>query len=55
MLVLRILSLPIAMMAFAILYSAAIKAPAAVEMISLLLCMALPLALIAKAARRIWK
>ncbi|MDE1993158.1 MAG: hypothetical protein KGI75_11700 [Rhizobiaceae bacterium] len=55
MLALRILSLPLAMAAFAVLYVVATKAPEAVEVGSLLLWMLLPTVLIAKVARRIWK
>jgi hypothetical protein len=55
MLLLRILTLPIAMFTFVVLYTLAIKAPAAVEAVSLLLWMGLPLVLIAKLTRRIWK
>ncbi|MBY5885376.1 hypothetical protein HFN49_04080 [Rhizobium leguminosarum] len=55
MLVLRILTLPIAMLTFIALYSAAIKVPHTVEFVSVILWLALPVILIAKAARRIWK
>lgn len=55
MLMLRILTLPIAMLTFAALYSAAIKVPATVEFVSLLLWLALPVILAGKVARRIWK
>lgn len=54
MLLLRILTLPIALFAFVVLYTLAIKAPAAVEAVSLLLWMGLLLALIVKLTRRIW-
>ena len=55
MVLLRILTLPIALLTFSALYSASIKAPAAVEAVSLLLWMSLPLALIAKLTKFIWK
>ena len=53
MFILRILTLPIALIAFAALYSASIKAPQTVEIVSLVLCMALALALLAKLIRRL--
>lgn len=53
MFILRILTLPIALFTFAGLYSISIKAPAAVEFVSLALCMILPLVLIAKLLRRL--
>lgn len=55
MLALRILTLPIAMAVFAALYTMAIKAPAAVEVGSLLMWPLLAIALLAKAARRIFQ
>lgn len=51
MLVLRILTLPIAMLVFAVLYTLAIKAPAAVEISSLVLWIILPLLIVAKLVR----
>lgn len=48
MLLLRILTLPIAMFVFAVLYTLAIKAPAAVEIGSLVLWIILPLLIVAK-------
>ncbi|WP_332302064.1 hypothetical protein [Rhizobium sp. GR12] len=55
MIALRILSLPLAMAAFAVLYVVATKAPEAVEMTNIILWLLLPAVLIAKGARRIWK
>lgn len=55
MLLLRILTLPIALLTFVVLYALAIKAPATVEAVSLLLWMGLPFFLMAKLTRRIWK
>lgn len=55
MLLLRILTLPIAMAVFAGLYTMAVKAPAAVELGSLLMWSALAIALLAKATRRIFQ
>jgi len=51
MLLLRILTLPIAMFVFAALYTMAIKAPHAVEAGSLLLWIILPLLIVAKLVR----
>lgn len=48
MLTLRILGFPIAMLAFAVLYSAAIKAPQVVEATNAVLWLMLPVILIAK-------
>lgn len=53
MIILRILSLPIALFTFAGLYSASIKAPGAVAIISLVLCLILALALIFNLIRRL--
>ncbi|MBX5235311.1 hypothetical protein HJC02_24045 [Rhizobium sp. NLR4a] len=53
--VLRILTLPIAMLTFIALYSAAIKVPRTVDFVSVILWLALPVILIARAARRIWR
>lgn len=53
MLLLRILTLPIAMVAFATLYIAATKAPAAVEMTSIILWIVFPIMLIAAAMKRL--
>lgn len=53
MIILRILTLPMALFTFAVLYSASMKAPDAVEIISLVLCLILPLVLIAKLLRRL--
>lgn len=53
MLALRILTLPIAMLAFIALYSAAIKVPQTVEFVSLVLWLALPVILVGKLAHRI--
>lgn len=55
MLVLRIFTLPITMLTFIALYSAAIKVPHTVELVSMIPWLALPVILIAKAARRVWK
>ena len=55
MLALRILSLPIAMAVFTVLYVAATKAPEAVEMANIVLWLLLPTVIIAKVAKRIWK
>lgn len=55
MIALRILSMPLAMAAFAVLYVVATKAPEAVEMTNIILWLLLPAVLIAKAARRTWK
>lgn len=55
MLALRILSMPIAMAAFTVLYVVATKAPEAVEMTNIIFWLFLPAVLIAKGARRIWK
>ncbi len=55
MIALRILSLPLAMAAFTVLYVVAIKAPEAVEMTNIIFWLFLPAVLIAKGARRIWK
>jgi hypothetical protein len=55
MLLLRILTLPIAMLAFVVLYALAIKAPSAVETASLWLWIGLPFVLIARLKRRIWR
>ncbi|MGX5722827.1 hypothetical protein [Shinella zoogloeoides] len=52
MLMLRILTLPIAMAAFATLYVAATKAPAAVEVTSLLIWPTLALLLIGQGIRK---
>lgn len=52
MIILRILALPMALFTFTVLYSASIKAPATVELVSLALCMILPLVLITKLLRR---
>lgn len=48
MIILRILTLPTALFVFASLYSISIKAPATVEIVSMALCLILPLVLIAK-------
>jgi len=53
MTVLRILSLPIALTAFSVLYSISIKAPLIVETVGLVLCMALPIQLAVKLIRRL--
>jgi len=53
MFILRILTLPLTLFTFAILYSASIKAPVAVEIASLVLCMSFPLALLARFIRRL--
>ena len=53
MLVLRILTFPMSLAAFAFLYTAAIKAPAAVEVGSLLIWPLLAIALLVKASHRI--
>lgn len=53
MLLLRILTLPIAMFVFAALYTMAIKAPHAVEVGSLVLWIILPLLIVAKLVRAI--
>lgn len=50
MLLLRILTLPIAMFAFLALFVSATKTPAAVEMMSIGVCIALPILLAAIAA-----
>ena len=55
MLLLRILTLPIAMLTFSALYSISIKAPQLVEIGSLVLWTILPLFLIAKLTIRVWK
>ncbi len=55
MLVLRILTLPMSLAAFAFLYTAAIKAPAAVEVGSLLMWPLLAVALLVQASRRIFQ
>ncbi|WP_418136375.1 hypothetical protein [Agrobacterium sp. El2ro-1b] len=55
MIALRILSLPLAMAAFTVLYVVATKAPEAVEMTSIILWLLLPAVLIAKVARLTWK
>ncbi|MNV74841.1 hypothetical protein D3C71_1680930 [compost metagenome] len=52
MLALRVLCLPIAMAAFAILYTAAIKAPEVIEAGSLVLWIVLPLLIVGKLIRR---
>lgn len=52
MLVLRILTLPIAMAAFTLLYIVAIKAPHAVEYVSIAAWLLLPCVLILKNSRR---
>lgn len=52
MIVLRILSLPIAIAAFAFLYTAAVKAPEVIEAGSLALWIVLPLAIVGKFIRR---
>ncbi len=54
MLLIRILTLPIALLTLSALYSISIKAPQAVEIGSIVLWMALPLLLIAKLTIRIW-
>ncbi|MGO7727949.1 hypothetical protein [Rhizobium leguminosarum] len=51
MLLLRFLTLPIAMFVFAVLYTLAIKAPAAVEIGSLVLWIIVPLLIVAKLVR----
>ncbi|NVP54744.1 MULTISPECIES: hypothetical protein [Rhizobiaceae] len=51
MLLLRILTFPIALFAFATLYTIAIKAPHAVEVGSLVLWIILPLLIVTKLAR----
>lgn len=53
MIILRILTLPITLLAFAGLYTASIKAPGAVELVSLVLCVTLPVLLIVKLIRRL--
>lgn len=53
MIILRILTLPTALFVFASLYSISIKEPAAVEIVTLVLCLILPLVLIAKFLRRL--
>ncbi|MBW0366127.1 hypothetical protein [Ensifer adhaerens] len=53
MLLLRILTLPMGLAAFALLYIAATKAPATVEVGSLLMWPVLAIALIVKASQRI--
>lgn len=53
MIILRILTLPITFLTFVALYSASIKEPATVEIVSLMLCLILPLVLIAKFLRRL--
>ena len=53
MIILRILTLPVALFAFTAIYSASIKAPATVEIVSLVLCLILLLALIAKLLQRL--
>ncbi|WP_153511157.1 hypothetical protein [Rhizobium rhizogenes] len=55
MLLLRILTLPIAMLTFATLYSISIKAPQTVEIGSLLFWMVLPIILVTKFAKILWK
>lgn len=50
---LRILALPMSLAAFALLYTAAIKAPAAVEVGSLFMWPLLAIALFVKASQRI--
>lgn len=55
MIALRILSMPLAMAAFTVLYVVATKAPEAVEMTNIILWLLLPAVLIAKSARRTWK
>lgn len=51
MLLLRFLTFPIAMFAFAVLYTLAIKAPAAAEIGSLVLWVILPLLVIGRVVR----
>lgn len=53
MFALRILTLPVTLLAFSALYSVSIKAPQTVEIASLLIWMALPLIFIAKLMRRL--
>jgi hypothetical protein len=51
---LRILSLPLAMAAFAVLYVVATKAPEAVEMTNIILWLLLPVILIAKLGQKLF-
>lgn len=53
MTILRVLTFPIAAATFLTLYSAAIKAPAAVELVSLALWIALPVVLVCKLVLKI--
>jgi len=50
---LRLLTFPVALLAFSALYSVSIKAPETVEIIGLLIWMALPLVFIVKLMRRL--
>jgi hypothetical protein len=54
MIALRILSLPLAMAAFAVLYVVATKAPEAVEMTNIILWLLLPVILIAKLGQKLF-
>ncbi|UXT99757.1 hypothetical protein [Agrobacterium tumefaciens] len=54
MLALRILSLPLAMAAFTVLYALAIKSPEAVEVTNILIWLLLPVILIAKLGRKLF-
>jgi hypothetical protein len=54
MLALRILSLPLAMAAFTVLYALATKSPEAVEVTNILIWLLLPVILIAKLGRKLF-
>ncbi len=53
MLGLRLLTFPVTLLAFSVLYSVSIKAPQTVEIASLLFWMALPLIFIAELIRKV--
>lgn len=53
MFIFRILTLPIALFAFAAIYTICIKTPETVEIVSLVLCMALLLVSVARLIRRL--